>query len=250
MGTMSSQEPDPALEPPTEPPVEEPPPPPADELPEGDIPALDEAFREDYDELVVYEEPVKPRRKKKRKYGGVIVLVAIIVILLAWTLISPDVLPETGAVYTESPTYSNLGNFIGYRDVWAGNMSWGLCFSGPNKTSVNEVIEIKVLFVKISEEPGNFFFAGTSISLRNVSIFIDNDGNDTYLASMTNVTDLGYGISATLRFSFDAPGNYSLYLHWKFLVNQVMRIGYIPLEMLTTDPAYPTYLDVAIEVTA
>ncbi|MCU0852830.1 MAG: hypothetical protein MUC90_06230 [Thermoplasmata archaeon] len=245
---MSSQEPDPALEPPKEPPLEEPPPPPpADELPEGDIPALDEAFKEDYDALVIQDEPVRPKRKKKRKYGGIIVLAVVIFILLAWTLVSPDVMPETGTVYTESTTYSNLGHFIGYRDIWAGNMSWGLCFSGPNTTSVNEVIEIKVLIVKISEEPGNFFFVGTSISLRNVSIFIE-DG--TYLASMTNLTDLGYGISVTLRFSLDAPGTYVLYLHWKFLVNQMMRIGYIPLEMLTTDPAYPTYLDVPIVVTA
>jgi len=233
-----------------EPPAEEPPPPPADELPEGEIPPLDEAFKEDYDELVVTEEPVKPRRKKKRRYGGIIALVVVIIILVVWTFISPDVLPETGTAYTESPTYSNLGHFIGYRDIWAGNMSWGLCFSGPATASVDEVIEVKVLFVKISEEAGNFFFVGASISLRNVSIFIDDGLNGTYLASMTNVTDLGYGISATLRFSFDAPGTYSLYLHWKFLVNQVMRIGYIPLEMLTTDPQHPTYLDVAIEVTA
>ena len=220
---LSSAEPRP--EPGPDKPAEtaEPPPPPPEE---SEKPAED-VWKEDYDELVEPEKPIKS--KKKNHWGGIIVVIAIILIIVVWTIMSPKILPAQGETYIQSPAYASLGDFTGYRDIWAGNTSWGLSISGPASGTVNQPMQFMVLLTKISEKPGNWFLRGTSMDLRNVSIYL-MDG--TFLGEMTNQTDLGFGISATVPVTFTSPGSFELYVHAKFLVLEVMRIGFIPLEMV------------------
>ena len=219
---MNPEEPKPESEvvKPTEEPDVPPPPPEESEEP------ADGAWNEDYDELVKPEKPVKPR---KRVRLGWIIVVAIVLIIVVWTVMSPKVLPAQGDTYISSPSYASLGDFTGFRDIWAGNTTWGLSISGPANGSANEQMQFMVLLTKVSEKPGNWFLRGTSIDLRNVSIFL-KDG--TYLGSMTNHTDHGFGISATVPVKFTSAGSFELYVHAKFLVYEVMRIGFIPLEMV------------------
>lgn len=200
-----------------------PPPPPE----ESEKPAED-VWKEDYDELVEPEKPIRPR--KPVHWGGIIVVVAIILIIIVWTIMSPKILPVEASTYISSPSYASLGDFTGYRDIWAGNTTWGLSISGPANGNVSEQMQFMVLVTKVSEKPGNWFLRGTSIELRNVSIFL-KDG--TYLGSMTNHTDHGFGISATVPVTFTSAGSFELYVHAKFLVYEVMRIGFIPLEMVS-----------------
>lgn len=203
-----------------------PPPPPPDE---SEKPAED-VWKEDYDGLVEPEKPEKPvKAKKKVRWGSIIIVAVIILVLVVWTVLSPHVRSEVGDTYLTSPTYANLGDFTGYRDIWAGNTSWGLSINGSFEGSVNEQMQFTVLITKVSEKTGNWFLKGTAIELRNVSIFL-KDG--TFLGSMTSHKNLGFGILATVPVTFTSPGNYSMYVYAKFLVYEVMRIGFIPLEMV------------------
>ncbi len=207
------------------------PPPPEDEYPK------------EYEEFVeAPEEPPRPRRKK-RPWGSIIIVVAIVVVLLAWTLLSPKVMPEVGDTYTDSQSYASWGNYTGHRDIWAGNMTWGVSVSGYAVAAGNREIVVDVLVTKIQEGPGNWFFRGTDIALRNVSVF-DEDG--TFLGTMSNHTDLGFGVLAKVPVSFDTNGTYDLYVTVKFLVYEVMRIGFFPLEMVNVQKVF---LDVPVVVT-
>ncbi len=187
----------------------------------------EDVWKEDYDELVEPEKPSRPR--KHVHWGGIIIVVAIILIIVVWTVLSPKILPVEGDTYISSDRYASLGDFTGYRDIWAGNTSWGLSISGPVNGTANESMQFMVLLTKVSEKPGNWFLRGTSIELRNVSIFL-KDG--TFLGSMTNHTDHGFGVSATVPVKFTSTGSFDLYVQAKFLVSEVMRIGFIPLEMV------------------
>src|SRR5512136_2067506 len=217
--------------------VEEPPPPPPPPEPETKAPDAsaqkpsEEAWKEDYDEMITPEKPTKPQ--KKRHWGGIIVVAIVLILLLVWTILSPDVMPQESDKYTTSPTYANLGNYTGYRHIWAGNMTWGISIRGPTSVVAGTPMVITVLVTKIYEQPGNWFFRGTSVDLKNVSVF-KLDG--TYLASMSNSTDLGFGVSATVNLNITQSGNCSLYVYVKFTVYEMMRIGFMPLETVQVTP--------------
>jgi hypothetical protein len=232
-------------------PEEEPPPPPPEPEPapaakkEPEAPENESAWIEDYEEHINGEELPPPRRKKKRHMGLIIVLVAIIIFMIVWTLFTPNVMPETGSAYqTWEPTLY-LGDFEGYRDMWAGNMTWGVAIRGQDAVMNHTVLNISVLITKVDEKPGNWFFQGTSVSLKNVSIYID-DENETYLGSMSDWTETDLGLLATVPVSFNKSGEYYLYVYVKFMVFEDMRIGFLPLEALQIPRAY---LDVPIMVT-
>lgn len=222
-------------------PEEEPPPPPPEPEPEPAVKAEPEPIEdeddwdEDYEEHIDGEEPPPQRPRKKRRYGGIIVLAIIIFILVFWTVMSPKIMPEVGTTYTTSPRYANLGNYTGYRDIWAGNMTWGVAISGQNSTTVGTTINISVLVTKIYEKPGNWFFRGTSISLKNVSFF---DENGTCVGAMANWSDEGIGMIATVPVKFYQTGSYYLYAFIRFMVFMDMRIGYLPLETVQIAEAY------------
>lgn len=222
-----------------EPPVPEEPPEPAEE---PSAPPVEEevgkegVWKEDYDELIEpdksEEEEKAPRPKRKSHWVGLVTLLVIIVVLVLWTVLSPKVLPPHGTIYVDSPTYANLGNFTGVRSIWAGTTTWGVSVSGSNDTVVGAVAEFQVLITKVNESTGNFFFRGTAIVISNVSLYKE-DG--TYLAGIWFKSDSGYGKVATVRYSFPAVGTYDLYVTAKFTVYEVMRIGYIPLEIVNVE---------------
>jgi len=221
---------------------EEEPPPPSESEPEPEAkvepeaPVDEHAWDEDYEEHIDGEESPPPSpKKKKRRYGGLIVLVAIIIILILWTVFTPKMLPEVGTTYVDSPMYADLGSYTGYRDIWAGNVTWGVAISGDDTTTVGATLNISVLVTKISEKPGNWFFQGTAISLRNVSFF---DENGTCVGTMANWTNEGIGLVATVPVQFDQPGEQYIYASLRFMVYMDMRIGFLPLEVVEINQAY------------
>ena len=235
-------------------PEEEPPPPPPEPETEPAPAAKKEpeahedesAWIEDFEEHINGEELPPPRpRKKKRHLGSIIVLAAVIIFLVVWTLFTPNIMPETGSAYETWEPNLYLGDFEGYRDIWAGNMTWGVAIRGQDATTVDTPINISVLITKVHEKPGNWFFQGTSISLKNVSVHID-DLNETYLGSMSEWTETSLGLVATVPISFNKSGEYELFVYVKFMVFMDMRIGFLPLEAVQIPRAY---LDVPIVVT-
>lgn len=204
----------------------------------------EDMWKEDYEEHIDAEPEPAPRPKRKRKgQVSIVLLLVVIAVLILWTLFSPPVMPQSGEVYTSSQHYANLGSFIGYRDIWAGNMTWGLSIGGNATVQAGAVLNITVLVTKVYERPGNWFLRGSAISLRNVSVFTD-DG--VFVGEMSNWTDAGFGQIATVPLVFSEPGNYSLFVYAKFLVYMDMRIGFLPLEAVEIQRAY---LDVPIVVT-
>jgi len=207
--------------------------------------SAEDVWTEDYDEHIDGEEPKILKPKKKRHYGLIIALVVVLLILLVWTVLSPEVLPETGDSRAAWESDQYLGDYVGYRDIWAGNMTWGLAIRGPHNVAAGQSINISVLVTKIYEKPGNWFLQGAGISLKNVSVFMYNDTEETFLASMTGWSDSDLGPVAIITVEFDQPGTYDLYVYVKFLVNMDMQIGFLPLETVQINRAY---LDVPIIV--
>ncbi len=230
---------------PASPPEPPPPLPPVDAGPGAAKKPDEDVWKEDYDDLVKPEEPPKPVKRTKMPWGAILITFLLILILILWTIFSPNIMPQEGDTYTSSPTHASWGNYTGYRDIWAGNMSWGVSVSGHATSAGNRSIELKVLVTKVSERPGNWFFRGTAISLRNVSVFIGPSDNATFLASMSNHTELEYGVLATVPAVFSGPGTYQLVVKVRFLVYEVMRIGFIPLEAVNV---YPVFIDSPVVV--
>lgn len=202
-----------------------PPPPSSDEFP----------WDEDYEEDIDAEEPPPPKPKKKRHYGAVVITVVVLVVLILWTVFSPAVLPETGGTYVTSDKYANLGNYIGTRDIWAGNMTWGVGMSGPTSTTVGTTINISVVVCKVREKTSSWFFEGTSVRFRNVSFYTEQG---ICVGTMSNWSNTRIGPVATVPVTLDQPGNYSLYLFMRFMVTMDMRIGFLPLETVQIPQAY------------
>lgn len=208
-------------------------------MPEQDI------WREDYEGLIEPEKPSKPRHGGKVPLGGITITLVLVVLLVAWTILSPSIMPQQGDTYTRSPIHASWANYTGYRDIWAGNMTWGVSVSGHATSAGNLSVEITVLVTKVYERPGNWFFKGTAISLKNVSVYTGSLDNATLLASMTSATEHDYGVSATVPVTFGGPGVYEILIKVRFMVYEVMRIGFIPLESVNV---YPVYLDSPVVV--
>jgi hypothetical protein len=258
---LSSEQPEPAIEPEEpvapepaapEPPAPEPAPP--EVVPEEEAPAPPppEEVKEPEDWAEEFEKETQQEKKpkKKRHWGSLIVLVIVVLFLVIWTLLSPSVLPEAGPTYIYSDTYANLGHFTGERDIWwlgsaihVGNTTWGLSIGGDDNGTVNAPPTISVMVSKVDEGAGNWWFRGTAIKLSNVSLFLE-DG--TYVASMDTRTEGTFGPVGEIHPDFGAVGNYTCYVYVRFTVYEAMRIGYIPLETvdMTAD------LEIPIEITA
>ena len=202
-------------------------------------------WKEDYEELVEPEKRPAPRGRRTMPWVGILVALAIVIALVAWTVLSPGIMSQQGDIYTRSPIHASWGNYTGYRDIWAGNMTWGVSVSGHATSAGNLSVEITVLVTKVYERPGNWFFRGTAVSLKNVSVYIGPLDNATFLASMTSTTEHDYGVSATIPATFGGPGVYDLLVKARFTVYEVMRIGFMPLESVNV---YPVYLDSPVVV--
>jgi|GEM_PF-1762752 len=198
-------------------------------------PPKEGAWKEDYDDMVepseeekaqAAEEDLPKKKPKKKHWVGIITVIVIIIVLLLWTLLSPKVLSPQGMTYVDSPKYASLGNFTGTRNIWTGDVIWGVSVSGTSNTTAGKPIELKVLITKVSERPGNFFFRGLGISVTNCTLW---DSNGTYIAKMSSVEELGFGKMATINTTLPA-GMHDLYVSMRFTEYEVMRLGFIPLE--------------------
>lgn len=205
----------------------------------------EDVWKEDYEDLIEPEKRPTPRGHRTMPWVGILATLAIVAALVVWTILSPSVMLQQGDTYTRSPIHASWGNYTGYRDIWAGNMTWGVSVSGHATSAGNLSVEITVLVTKVSERPGNWFLRGTAISLKNVSVYIGPLDNATFLASMTSATEHDYGVSTTIPATFGGPGVYEILIKVRFIVYEVMRIGFIPLESVNV---YPVYLDSPVVV--
>jgi len=207
------------------------------------------AWKEDYDDVIEPSEDERvqaapetsPKEKPKKKHwAGIIAVIVIVVLLLLWTLLSPKVMSTQGATYVDSPKYANLGNFTGARNIWTGDVNWGVSVSGHNNTTEGTPIDFKVLVTKISERPGNFFFRGIGISITNCTLW---DLNGTYIAKLSSLQDLGFGKMAIINATLPV-GVHDLYISVKFTEYEVMRLGFIPLESVLVEKVFLSSIDV------
>jgi len=206
----------------------------------------EDVWKEDYDDLIEPEKRPTPRGHRTMPWGAILTTFAIVAALVVWTILSPGIMPEQGDTYTGSPIHASWGNYTGYMDTWAGNMTWGASVSGHATSAGNRSIEITVLITKVFETPGNWFLRGTAVTLKNVSAYIGPLDNATFLASMNSTTEHDYGVSATIPVSFAGPGVYDVFIKVRFMVYEVMRIGFIPLKSVNM---LAVYLDSPVVVT-
>jgi hypothetical protein len=198
----------------------------------------EDVWKENYEELIKPEKRPTPRGHRRMPWVGILTTLAIVVALVVWTILSPGVMPQQGDTYTKSPIHASWGNYTGYMVTWAGNMTWGASVSGHATSAGNRSVEITVLVTKVFERPGNWFFRGTAVSLKNVSAYIGSLDNAIFLASMNSTTEHDYGVSATIPVSFAGPGVYDVFITVRFMVYEVMRIGFIPLKSVNMLAVY------------
>lgn len=189
----------------------------------------EDVWTEDYEEHIDAEEPAPPRPRKKKHYGGLIVLVCVVIFLIVWTVLSPKVLPRSGDTYLRSDSYANLSGFSGNVKTWSGNATWALSVGGDENMSSGADEHLSVLVTKVSEKSANGWFIGTGLSLGNVSLY---SVNGTFIAKMSNKTNIGVGPLATIPVSFADAGDYSVYVYVKFTVYADMRIGFLPMKVV------------------
>jgi hypothetical protein len=139
-----------------------------------------------------------------------------------------------GDTYVKSSQWASLGNYTGTRDIyWLGhgihvvNTTWGISINGTSTMNVGEPSDIRVLVTKVDESSGNFWFRGTAITLKNVSLY-DSDG--AFHGAMASRTDNGFGPIGTIHAVFDSAGDYSCHVFVRFTVYVDMRLGFIPME--------------------
>jgi len=162
-------------------------------------------------------------------------LVVIVLVMILWTVLSPEVMPQSGDTYLNSQRYANLTGFAGEVDTWAGNSTWALSVSGSGTTSVGTVLNISVLVSKVNENPANAWFRGTGISLKNVSVYL---ADGSFVGAKSNKSDIGFGLLANVPISFSGPGNYELYAYVKFVIYADMRIGFLPVKAVEMESAH------------
>lgn len=182
------------------------------------------------------KEEVRPKKKKVPHLLGIVVAVSIILILVIWTLLSPQVLPESGDTYLESQTYANLGDYSGYLDIrWLFNVvhvadtTWGVSVSGEQNVSSGQPATFHVLVTKVDEVMKNAWFVGTSLNLKKVELYTD-DG--TRVGSMVSKSSEPFGPMAEVEATFDSPGTYDCQVYVEMTIYGKMLIGYLPVKVL------------------
>jgi hypothetical protein len=221
--------------PPPEPPVTEPVP--ADEPRpefEGDP---QEMWIEEYEREGRPPRKPKKERKEPRHLGRWIALAAVMIILVVWTLISPPVMSVVGDAYVDSDEHANLGSEVAEQDVRifasivsVGSTNWGVSVGGDPNATVGEDAVFEVMVTKVSEESGGFWFMGTEISLRNVSLYLEDD---TLVGWMTDKDELGNMSLGYVHATFPDAGIQDCYIVLRFSVYEVMRIGFLPADKVT-----------------
>ena len=224
----------------------EPPPPPDDAeveevLTEEPRPEFDgdpqEMWIEEYEREGRPPRKPKKERTKPRHIGRWIVQAAVIVILVVWTLVSPPVMSVVGNAYVDSSEHSNLGGEVADQDVRiiaslfsVGTTTWGVCIAGETNATVGIDAVFEVMVTKVSEEPGDFWFMGTEISLRNVSMYLEDDTLIGWMTEKDELSDMSLGY---VHATFPENDTYDCYMVLRFSVYEVMRIGFLPADKVT-----------------
>ena len=179
----------------------------------------------------------KKERERPRRIGRWIVLGAVVIILVVWTLVSPSIMSVSGTMYVATEEYANLGSDTIEQDVQviasvvtAGATTWGISVGGDANATVDDDAVFEVIVSKISEERGGFWFMGTDISLRNVSMYLDDD---TLIGWMVEKQELHNRSVGTVHATFSETGVFDCYIVLKFSVYEVMRIGFLPADKVT-----------------
>ena len=191
-----------------------------------------EMWIEEYEREGRRPRPRKEREKPRRILRWVVLAVVVIVLVL-WTLISPAIMPSSGTTYTVGD-HANLGVHTFEQDVrvvasliGAGSATWAVSFAGDPNATVGEDAVFQAMVSKVSEDSGGFWFMGTDISLRNVSMYLEDD---TLIGWMTDKEELSNRSVGEVHAAFDEPGVFDCYIVLRFSVYEVMRIGFIPAD--------------------
>lgn len=220
---------------------EEPPPPNVEdaEVTTPPPPASEESILEPGEEWIEEYESEKKEKPKRRKVPhafGIAATVAILLILVLWTLLSPQVLPESGDSYVDSQTYANLGSYTGEMDIrilfdtlYVADVVWGVSVSGDSNVSSGQPSTFQVLVTKVDETMKNPWFVGTSVDLKRVDLFVE--GGDR-VGSMVSESSEPFGPLAQVEAEFDAPGTYECYVYVEITIYCKMLIGFLPAKVL------------------
>ena len=176
----------------------------------------------------------KKERERPRRIGRWIVLAAVVVILVVWTLISPSIMSTAGTTYVSNDAYVNLGSETFEQDTkviaslfTVGGVTWGISISGePNAVAENAAV-FTVIVSKVSEDAGGFWFMGTDISLRNISMYLEDDSLIGWMVEKQELDNRSVG---TVLATFDETGVFDCYIVLRFSVYEVMRIGFLPAD--------------------
>lgn len=222
--------------------ADSPEPPPPEPPPPEEVPAEEPYVEADADPQEMWIEeyeregrPGKPEkeRKKPRHIGRWIVLAVVVIVLVVWTLISPPVMTSVGDTYLTGD-HANLGNYSAEHEVdiiaslvTAGTATWGMSISGETNATVGEDTVFEVMVTKVSEEAGGFWFMGTEISLRNVSLYLEDDTLIGWMTEKDELRDMSVGY---VHATFEETGPQDCYVVIRFSVYEVMRIGFLPAD--------------------
>jgi hypothetical protein len=204
-----------------------------DEEPTPSSAAPEEMWIEEYERG---DEPEEEERaeEKPRRTGLWILAIVIASLLIIWVILTPSTMSEVGAAYLDDEDYANLGSGTATVDVRVvasmlsvGSVTWGVGIAGDANVTAEDDAVFHVTVMKVSEDGGGFWFKGTWIRLRNVSLFTDADQLVGWMSGY-NVT--GIGDVARVHATFVEPGAYSCYVSVKFSVYENMLLGFIPAD--------------------
>ncbi len=201
-------------------------------LPSSTVP--EEMWIEEYERGDEPDEAEECEVEKPRRTGLWIFAIVVASLLIIWVILTPSAMSEVGAAYLSDDDYANLGSDTATVDVRVvastfkvGTVTWGIGISGDANVTVEEDAVFHVTVMKISEDGGGFWFKGTWVRLRNVSLFTEAD---ELVGWMSGYTVEGIGDVARVHAMFDEPGTYSCYVSVRFSVYENMLLGFIPAD--------------------
>ena len=182
---------------------------------------------------------VRPRKEREapRRVLRWIILAVVIVILVVWTLISPSIMPTSGTTYVDSGASANLAGETFALDVRiiaslvsTGSTTWAVSVAGDVNVVVGEDTIFQAMVSKAYEDRGGFWYMGTDISLRNVSMYLEND---TLVGWMTDKEELHNRSLGEVHATFAEPGVFDCYVVLRYSVYEIMRIGFLPADKVS-----------------
>jgi len=187
--------------------------------------------------------PAKPAppaapRKPRRGLTAAIIIVVVLVLLLVWTVLSPSVPDVLGATARQSPTLGRTGNstvevgsILKVEKFYGGNVTWEVIIKRGAANATAGVPHPFEIIVSKQAEHVSSFFKGTSPHITEAEVNTTSEvysGNFTYYPA----DEAHPYVSAVLTAVFPAPGTYTVTVHGKFTVDQVMLVGFLPADSI------------------